>query len=90
MIKPNHFKEKRKKGKMEDNKGSDPKKKKKKRNRSGTEKKEEEKLAEAKSEKTTIKFSSLSGLMGKVKALKRILHRAKGADAHLVKNNSKW
>ncbi|MED6187720.1 hypothetical protein PIB30_079128 [Stylosanthes scabra] len=83
MIKPNHFKEKRKKGKTEDNKGSDQKKKKKKRDRSGTEEKVEEKLAEAKSEKTTIKCSSFSGLMGKVKVLKIILHRAKGADAHL-------
>ncbi|MED6116018.1 hypothetical protein PIB30_096166, partial [Stylosanthes scabra] len=45
MIKPNHFKEKPKKGKTEDNKGSNQKKKKKKRGRSGTEEKEEEKLA---------------------------------------------
>ncbi|MED6146687.1 hypothetical protein PIB30_036842 [Stylosanthes scabra] len=90
MIKPNHIKETRKKGKMEDNKGSDQKKKKKKRGRSGIEEKEEEKLAEAESKKTTVKCSSFSELMGKVKVLKRILHRAKGADAHLVKNNSKW
>ncbi|MED6139764.1 hypothetical protein PIB30_086993 [Stylosanthes scabra] len=84
MIKPNHFKEKCKKGKKEDNKGSDPKKKKKKMNRSGTEEKEEEKLAEVESEKTTIKCSSFSGLMGKLKALKIILHQDKGADAHLM------
>ncbi|MED6153670.1 hypothetical protein PIB30_104390, partial [Stylosanthes scabra] len=90
MIKPNHFKKKRKKGKTKGNKGSDQKKKKNKRNRSGTEDKEEEKIAEAESEKTTIKCSSFGGLMRKVKALKRILRRAKGADAHLVKNNSKW
>ncbi|MED6136457.1 hypothetical protein PIB30_056269 [Stylosanthes scabra] len=37
MIKPNHFKEKHKKGKMEDNKGSDQKKKKKKTGRSDEE-----------------------------------------------------
>ncbi|MED6159687.1 hypothetical protein PIB30_044552 [Stylosanthes scabra] len=58
IIKPNHFKEKRKKGKTKDNKGSDQKKKKDKRDRSGTEEKEEKKLAEAESEKATIKCSS--------------------------------
>ncbi|MED6198356.1 hypothetical protein PIB30_065586 [Stylosanthes scabra] len=90
MIKPSHLKEKHKKGKMEDDKGSDQKKKKKKKDRSGTEEREKEKLSEAESEKTTIKCSSFSRLMRKVKSLKRIIHRAKGADAHLVKNNSKW
>ncbi|MED6152807.1 hypothetical protein PIB30_095512 [Stylosanthes scabra] len=74
MIKPCHLKEKHRKGEMEDDKGSDQKKKKKKIDRSSTEEREKEKLAEAGSEKTTIKCSSFSGLMGKVKALKRILH----------------
>ncbi|MED6182694.1 hypothetical protein PIB30_031115 [Stylosanthes scabra] len=90
MTKPNHFKEKRKKGKTKENIGSDQKKKKKKRGRSGTAEKEEKGFAELESEKTTIKCSSFNGLMEKVKALKIILHRAKGVDAHLVKNNSKW
>ncbi|MED6151706.1 hypothetical protein PIB30_084929 [Stylosanthes scabra] len=90
MIKPNHFKEKRKKGKLKDNTGSDQKKKKKKRGRSSTEEKEEKGLAEAESDKTTIKCSSFSRLMKKVKALKNVLCRNKEMDAHLVKNNSNW
>ncbi|MED6115137.1 hypothetical protein PIB30_087356, partial [Stylosanthes scabra] len=83
MIKPNHFKEKRKKGKPKENTGSDQKKKRKKIGRSSTEEKEEKRLAEAESEKTTIKCSNFSGLMKKVKELKNVLCRNKKMDAHL-------
>ncbi|MED6188239.1 hypothetical protein PIB30_084144, partial [Stylosanthes scabra] len=84
MIKANHFKEKRKKGKPKENTGSDQKKKRKKRGRSSTEEKEEKGLAEAESEKTTIKCSNFSGLMKKVKELKNVLCRNKKMDAHLM------
>ncbi|MED6194015.1 hypothetical protein PIB30_024461 [Stylosanthes scabra] len=46
--------------------------------------------AEAETDKARIKCSSLSKLFGKLKGLKRLLPQKKGADAHLVKNNSKW
>ncbi|MED6176408.1 hypothetical protein PIB30_087937 [Stylosanthes scabra] len=84
MIKPNHFKEKRKKGKPKDNTGSDQKKKRKKRGRSSMEEKKEKGLAEAESKKTTIKCSRFIGLMKKVKALKNVLSRNKNMDAHLM------
>ncbi|MED6187086.1 hypothetical protein PIB30_073015 [Stylosanthes scabra] len=89
MIKPNHFKEKCKKGTPKYNTGSDQKKKKKKRSRSSTKEKEEKGLAEAESEKTTIKCSSFSGLKKKVKALKNVLCRNKKMDAHLMARKGK-
>ncbi|MED6188609.1 hypothetical protein PIB30_087511 [Stylosanthes scabra] len=46
--------------------------------------------AEAENEKAHIRCSSLSKLFGKLRGLKRLLHQKKGADTHLVKNNSKW
>ncbi|MED6186276.1 hypothetical protein PIB30_065228 [Stylosanthes scabra] len=54
------------------------------RGRSSTKEKEEKGLAEAESEKTTIKCSSFNGLMKKVKALKNVLCRNKNMDAHLM------
>ncbi|MED6181492.1 hypothetical protein PIB30_019746 [Stylosanthes scabra] len=44
----------------------------------------------AETDKARIKCSSLSKLFRKLKGLKRLLHQKKRADAHLVRNNSKW
>ncbi|MED6157577.1 hypothetical protein PIB30_024418 [Stylosanthes scabra] len=52
-------------------------------------KKKKEKTEEEKDE-ARIRCSSLSELFRKLKGLKRCLRQKKGADAHLVKNNSKW
>ncbi|MED6185138.1 hypothetical protein PIB30_054127 [Stylosanthes scabra] len=71
--------------------GSNPKKKKIEggKIRRNRKKKKREKAKEEKDE-ARIKCSSLSELFRKLKELKRCLRQKKGADAHLVKNNSKW
>ncbi|MED6208143.1 hypothetical protein PIB30_042407 [Stylosanthes scabra] len=71
--------------------GSNPKKKRKegekiRRNR----KKKKTDKAEEEKDEARIRCSSLSELFRKFKGLKRCLRQKKGADAHLVKNNSKW
>ncbi|MED6213006.1 hypothetical protein PIB30_089097 [Stylosanthes scabra] len=55
-----------------------------------SQKKKKKNKIEAESDKATIKCPSISRLFEKLKGLKRILHQDKGANAHLVKNNSKW
>ncbi|MED6181326.1 hypothetical protein PIB30_018264 [Stylosanthes scabra] len=46
--------------------------------------------AEGENDEARIRCSSLNELFRKLKGLKRYLRQKKGADAHLVKNNSKW
>ncbi|MED6208175.1 hypothetical protein PIB30_042628 [Stylosanthes scabra] len=71
--------------------GSNPKKKKTegKKIRGNRKTKKRDKAEEEKDE-AWIRCSSLSELFRKLKELKRCLRQEKGADAHLVKNNSKW
>ncbi|MED6167174.1 hypothetical protein PIB30_000426 [Stylosanthes scabra] len=53
-------------------------------------KKKKREKAEAENDETRIRWSSLRELFRKLKGLKRCLRQKKGANAHLVKNNSKW
>ncbi|MED6179412.1 hypothetical protein PIB30_000524 [Stylosanthes scabra] len=71
--------------------GSNPKRKKTEggKIRRNQKKKRREKAEEGMDE-ARIRCSSLSELFRKLKGLKRCLRQKKGADAHLVKNNSKW
>ncbi|MED6111142.1 hypothetical protein PIB30_049788 [Stylosanthes scabra] len=70
--------------------GSNPKKKKIEGEKIRRNRKKKREKAETENDEARIRCSSLSELFRKLKGLKRCLRQKKGADAHLVKNNSKW
>ncbi|MED6146274.1 hypothetical protein PIB30_032991 [Stylosanthes scabra] len=70
--------------------GSNPKKKRMEGQKSRRNRKKKRDKAEKENDEARIRCSSLSELFRKLKGLKRCRRQKKGADAHLVKNNSKW
>ncbi|MED6149279.1 hypothetical protein PIB30_060887 [Stylosanthes scabra] len=79
-----NLEKKKKKRKKEPDEGKDNKDQKKKPNKAEEKKKKKDPGEDEVKQKRTIRCSSFNRLLGKLKVLKRILHREKGEDVHLM------